>query len=106
MSKTIRFYSSKEIKELKELKRKTPPNGISSAIKDWALVNNRPFTGAYNKVIRMYGKLGKRKKRKYNIKPKGLIVHSTTTGSPLTFRFSIKDITFGNNIMEVHAVPL
>lgn len=108
MSKSIRFYSPTEEKELKKLIRKTPPQGISAAVKIWAAENNRPFTGAYNKLLRLGNKVGKRKKKRgvYKTKPKGLVVHHTSSTLVNAARFSIQRITFTSNVMTVEYIPI
>lgn len=51
-TKTVVFYTPKEIKELKQLKRDYPTaRKRTKALTEWAAKNNRSFTSARNKLL-------------------------------------------------------
>lgn len=96
-NKTIVFYTPKEVRELKNLKRTTRRGAErNAAIEAWATAHGRKTTGVYAKVCSLkVGKTCTRKKPVVSVKDTQSFVGGTT------FRIPIKSIAVVDNHLVI-----
>lgn len=97
MSKTILFYTPKEVRELKNLKRTTKRGKErNAAIEAWAKAHNRKFSAVYAKVCSLkVGKTYTRRKPVVSVKDTQSFVGGTT------FRIPIKSVAVVDNHLVI-----
>ena len=97
MSKTVIFYTPKEVRELKNIKRTTKRGAErNAAIKEWAAKHNRKESAVYMKMCTL--KVGKQRVRTPRVNAPVLSVKDTQSFmSGITFRIPIKTMSIVDN---------